>query len=371
MSRAWVAPIALFLTTIVHAQTSFTLYGIINSGVAYVDNEGGHDNFRFISGFMQGNRIGLVGRESFDSEAFAIFRLENGFDGGTGGLGQGGRLFGRQAYVGVGSAALGTMTFGRQYDTNYDLLALYQFAKYWGTAGVLLSDNDNLFGSVRFNNAVKYTAPVIGGFKFAAMYAFSNDPNFGNNRAYSLSASYQSGGLSMGTGFLQINNPRASNNPGGAAGTDYPPAYSSFKTSALTPTATVGMQQVGVVGGTYTFDKITGGVLFSHVNYNYIDGSTLHVNNYEASGQYQFAPAISAGVGYYFTSAKNAVSGRGEYWHQFDIGVDYFLSKRTDVFIFGVYQCATGAAQQAEIFQLPTSSSRQQLMLALGMRQTF
>jgi hypothetical protein len=53
-----------------------------------------------------------------DNGLSAIFTLENGFNASNGALGQNGRLFGRQAYVGLASTRYGTLTFGRQYGSD-------------------------------------------------------------------------------------------------------------------------------------------------------------------------------------------------------------------------------------------------------------
>ena len=47
-----------------------------------------------------------------------MFTLESGFNVRGGDLGQGGRLFGRQAFVGLKSG-FGTLAFGRQYTMTY------------------------------------------------------------------------------------------------------------------------------------------------------------------------------------------------------------------------------------------------------------
>lgn len=47
-----------------------------------------------------------------------MFTLENGFNVRGGDLGQGGRLFGRQTFVGIKSP-YGTVSFGRQYAMTY------------------------------------------------------------------------------------------------------------------------------------------------------------------------------------------------------------------------------------------------------------
>src|ERR1700733_12822529 len=125
-----------------YAQSSVTLYGIIPSGIAYVSNESGHSNVRVISGSQQGPRIGFRGSEDLGNGLSAIFELENGFNSQTGVLSQGGRLFGRQAYVGLSSAHWGSVMFGRQYDLMPIYLGAFESAVRWASFGDHIADND-------------------------------------------------------------------------------------------------------------------------------------------------------------------------------------------------------------------------------------
>ena len=95
------------------AQSSVTLYGIIDEGLLFNNNAGGKHLYSMASGVMQGSRFGLRGTEDLGGGLKAIFVLENGFNSGNGTLGQGGAIFGRQAYVGLSQSQYGTVTFGR------------------------------------------------------------------------------------------------------------------------------------------------------------------------------------------------------------------------------------------------------------------
>lgn len=69
------------------------------------------------SGWLAGNRWGLKGNEDIGGDFSIVFPLENGFDLNSGTLNDGGREFGRQAFVGISSTRYGSLTFGRQYDS--------------------------------------------------------------------------------------------------------------------------------------------------------------------------------------------------------------------------------------------------------------
>ncbi|NPT61874.1 porin, partial [Paraburkholderia elongata] len=112
------------LANTAHAQSSVTLYGLIDVGITYTNSQltshGGHSNVQETSGAVDGSRWGLRGAEDLGGGLKAIFTLENGFNVNNGTFGQGGREFGRQAFVGLSSTDYGTVTFGRQYSSMVD-----------------------------------------------------------------------------------------------------------------------------------------------------------------------------------------------------------------------------------------------------------
>src|SRR5580658_8842220 len=112
VSAAFAAP--------VFAQSSVTLYGVIDEGINYTSNVGGNREFEMVSGYAQGSRWGLKGSEDLGGGLKAVFQLENGFNANSGTLAEGGRLFGRQAYVGLSDDKYGTITIGLQYDSVVD-----------------------------------------------------------------------------------------------------------------------------------------------------------------------------------------------------------------------------------------------------------
>ncbi|MGH8783237.1 porin, partial [Paraburkholderia sp.] len=104
-----------------YAQSSVTLYGILDTGVEYVShaNAAGNGVVRMpgITGEIP-SRWGLRGSEDLGGGYKAVFNLENGFNTRGGDVNQGGRLFGRQAWVGIASP-YGQLSFGRVYTMTY------------------------------------------------------------------------------------------------------------------------------------------------------------------------------------------------------------------------------------------------------------
>lgn len=332
----------------VFAQSSITLYGVIDEGINYTNNSGDKSAYQLQSGYAQGSRWGLKGSEDLGSGLKAIFDLENGFDVNSGALGEGGRLFGRQAFVGLQSSNFGTLTLGRQYDSVVDYLAQATANGNWG--GYLLShpyDNDNTDNSFRVNNTIKYASPDILGLQFGGTYSFSNDTNFASNRQYSLGGQYTNGGLLVTAAYLQASNPGLTT--GGAIATD---------------DANFLSERLRIFGGgiNYTFGATTLGFVYTNTNVEqpsatdtsvYVGSITppnggaltaLKFQNFEVNGKYQFTPALFVGVQYIYTEVTmDATSGNeNPKYHTFGLMADYNLSKRTDFYFQAAYQKVAG-----------------------------
>jgi predicted porin len=330
------------------AQSSITLYGVIDEGINYTSNAGDKSAYQLESGYAQGSRWGLKGSEDLGSGLKAIFDLENGFDVNSGGLQEGARIFGRQAFVGLTAANYGTLTLGRQYDSVVDYLAPTTANGNWG--GYLLShpyDNDNTDNSFRVNNTVKYMSPSFAGLQFGGTYSFSNETGFANNRTYSLGGQYTNGGLLVGAAYLDANNPGLTTDG-----------------SIATDDANFISERLRIFGGgiNYTFGAATVGFAYSNTNVGqpsasdtsvYVGAITppnggtltaLKFQNFEVNGKYQFTPAFFVGVQYVYTAATmDATSGNeNPKYHTFGLMADYNLSKRTDFYFQAAYQKVAG-----------------------------
>src|ERR1700744_4378014 len=141
-----------------HAQSSVTLYGILDAGITYANNVAtptGHGStVKYGDGVAQGSRWGMKGVEDLGGGLRAIFVLESGFSTGDGTSSQGGALFGRQAYVGLSKDGIGSLTFGRQYSFSTDYLGANYSAgglTAGGNYAFHINDLDQLTSS-RINN---------------------------------------------------------------------------------------------------------------------------------------------------------------------------------------------------------------------------
>lgn len=377
---------------IASAQSSVLLYGIVDEGFQFNDNAGGKRQYYLASGELNGSRWGLRGSEDLGGGLKAIFVLENGFDVNTGRLGQGGLEFGRQAYVGV-SGGVGTVTLGRQYDSVVDYVGPLEAGDQWaGYLGAHPADNDNFNNTNRVNNAIKLTSPTLGGFTFGGMYSLGGVAGDATrNQIWSLGGGYTNGPLILGAAYLNVRNPNVSFYGSGGAvapATAGVPGSNLGNSPVISGYASAHTLQVIGAGASYTFGAATIGATYSNTKFKGLGdrasgpapltgvAGTATLNNAEVNFRYQPTPALLLGAAYVFTKSSGVDGASGARYHQGALGVDYFLSKRTDIYMVGVYQKAngtdsTGNPAVASISQITPSSTDRQAALRFAIRHEF
>jgi len=378
-----------------HAQSSVTLFGVIDEGLDMISNKGGSHAVQTASSVMQGNRFGLEGAEDLGGGMKAVFMLENGFNLNSGALSQNGLMFGRQAWVGL-STNYGTVTLGRQYDSVFDYAAQFAAGQLGaGVYGAHPGDIDNSNIDYHANSSIKYASPNIAGFKFGGMYSLGGTAgDFTNNQIWSLGASYKQGPVGLGVAYLNARNP----------GTGmFSTAASSLPETLMTPVYSGFMSantfQLIDFGGSYTFGPATLGVTYTNARFmnlgsnamptgakgpasGFSAGSTATFNDVQVNLLYGFTPTLRLLVAAdYLTrnalAQQNGTSVDRAKYLQYEASLDYSLSKRTDVYAMAVYQRAlgddsTGGAAVAAITDTTAiSSSGNQLVGRVGIRHRF
>lgn len=196
---------------VAQAETSVTLYGILDTGYGYQNfkyDRNGADLTAKSSGLrdgtFNGSRWGLKGAEDLGDGLRAIFQLEASVNLGSQ-AGNGQRGFARQSFVGLSSDSWGTFTMGRQYSAGTET--------FQGPNGVNLGDADKVFGSVglgegtRVENSFKYVTPDLSGFKAIVLYGTGDDGGTWVNRDGNTSTSYGDRGSRVSVGALYANGP--------------------------------------------------------------------------------------------------------------------------------------------------------------------
>ncbi|WP_347558493.1 porin [Robbsia sp. KACC 23696] len=365
-----------------HAQSSVTLYGVIDTSLTYVHHAQGSNNLWALgnssAGNLSGSRWGLKGTEDLGGGLKALFTLENGFNPSTGQFGQGGAEFGRQAFVGLQSDTAGTVTLGRQYDPVIDLVQGITADNYFGSAFATAGDVDNYDNSFRVSNAIKYTSAVYSGLQFEGMYSFGNVAgSTSSKQSYSGAVSYANGPFSVAAGYIKSFN---------AASTARANTWSSSSDGTFDGAINAGYASAHAIGiariaGQYVFGPFTAGLGYSNAKYTN-DGSSIFTTSEKYNtGQgflnYQATPAMLVGLGYSYTKASGDTSAT---YHQVSLGADYNLSKRTDVYMTAAYQHANGTQRQADgtttsavasIGSYGYNGTQSQTMVNLGLRHKF
>jgi predicted porin len=384
--RILVAAVLGSIGVAAHAQSSVTLYGLIDAGISYVNHAGANSKslVKYDDGVAQGSRWGIKGSEDLGGGLKAIFTLENGFNSGNGALGQNSREFGRQAFVGLAKDGMGSVTFGRQYSLSTDVLGAYTTGSNTvaGNYAYHINDIDQLTSS-RIDNSVKFTSANFAGVTFGALYGFSNQAGAfagapstgtgatavaGSARTYSFGLNYAAGPIGVGAAYTDIRFPTQQ------AG------ITTAISNAPIPASIKELRTFGV-GARYLLGPAAFWANWTNTRLVQLPGSgpsALIVDAYEAGAKYSFTPALTAGVGYTYMHLGDEASG---HFNQADLSLDYALSKRTDVYVLGIYQKASGTngttPLQAQIgdstsFFGPSGPSAQsQFAARVGIRHKF
>ncbi|SAL04888.1 porin protein [Caballeronia calidae] len=345
------------------AQSSVTLYGIVDDSLVYQSSQTnlakttpGRHNIKMASGIWAGSRFGLKGAEDLGGGTKAIFQLESGFDINSGGQQFSNAMFGRQAWVGVTNGAYGTLTLGRQYTSYYTLLSPYSPTNWLtGYFGAHPGDVDGLDTIYRANNSVVYTSPKMYGFTVSGSYSLAGVPDsVYQGSTWSAALQYQQGPIGGAVAFSRINN--AANGGG---------IYSGQSTTINNTAATDGSGQPGVSAVTAGYQRaqaqqrfaVAGGYQFNsawdisvtYTNVQYIPGvnslftdeavfnTAGTVLHWKATSAWDFA----AGYSYTWASKANGINDAASY-HQFNLSQYYSLSKRTGLYALEAFQRANG-----------------------------
>lgn len=324
------------------AQSSVTMYGIIDESIAFTHNNGGQNALQMVGGNLQGDRWGLKGSEDLGGGLKAVFQLENGFNPSNGKLGQGGLEFGRQAFVGLSSSNLGTLTLGRQYAPDTDLVQGITGDNY-GSIFATPGDVDNYDNDVRIDNAVKYTSPVIAGVQGEVLYGFGNVAgSVGSGRAWGAALAYTMGPVALAGSYQYYNGGNVLSGVRTYSGAG-DSIYNSIVNEGYSSASSV---KIARVAGQYTIGPVVAGASFSNSQYTADAASTFtsteKYNSAAAFAAYNFTPALTTAVGYSYTKSSGDSSAK---YDQVSLTVDYNLSKRTDVYLCGAWQRASGTVR--------------------------
>lgn len=313
---------ALAIPGMAFAQSSVNLYGTIDAGVKNASKVGaGSDTVTYVTnGLHTTNRWGMNGSEDLGGGLKANFKLEGGYDNGTGEH-SAGKIFERGSWVGLSSGGM-SIEAGRDYTANFKVLGKYDPMSYTYTGVTPAVD---FTGGVRASNMIQGSASFNGATLYAE-YGLGEVPGDSSAGRHTAIGGYWSGnGLTIGAAAASLND---------AAGVS---------------------RKDTTIGGAYSMNAFTFRAGWSQIKYDAgfetaaasatlnADG-TITINAAKTSAV-EKSRMIMLGVQYAFS---DRVNGRFAYYDQKDTGfaaagdgknkltmlaVDYSLSKRTTAYV--------------------------------------
>ena len=317
MKKTLVAMAVLAASGAAMAQSSVTLFGVLDAGIGHYTADGQAGVTKIESSGLSSSRLGFKGVEDLGGGSYADFWLEAGITPGSGagaatntsntsaGATTGnGLTFNRRSTVGLGGS-WGELRIGRDYTP--DVVSKLIFDPF-GANGVgealNLSINSGGSASVRASNGVSY------------LYGFDqNSYPFTGNNVYFQGTVAKGGTAGTSDGDYQ----------GARLGYAAGPVNVAVATGQ-TKLASVGNAKTNNIGASYDF-----GVASLILAYNTNKNGNNSLNNKETT----VGTAIPVGAGT-FKLAYNHISGTGTgdsgSATQFSAGYVYALSKRSSLY---------------------------------------
>ncbi|WP_438391824.1 porin [Caballeronia sp. DA-9] len=288
------------------AQSSVTLYGLVDAAIIYERGGPRGSIIRMGSGVPAAAGFGIKGTEDLGAGTKLQFVLENGAKLNDGTLGQGGLLFGRQAWVGLSNDSLGSLRVGRIYSPFILIIFTTDpfHVGYAGGAQSILS----IYQSLRLNNTISYKTPEFYDVSASAALSMGGVAgDFNAGKVISASVTYLRGPLYAALGVISFSLPSL--------------------TAANAATATDDREWLA--GATYNFNfvkmalsytersqTLASGQAYQHQQSALI-GATIPIGNFQILANFMIARDL-------LTTHHNA--------QEVGLGVLYSLSRRSTIY---------------------------------------
>ncbi|MDQ0141330.1 porin [Cupriavidus necator] len=306
-----------------HAQSAVTLYGLTDVFAGSLKNSGAPAHTSVLNnGGMTTSYFGLRGREDLGGGMGAFFALESYLrvDSGTSGRFSGDPLFARGAYVGV-DGRFGKVALGRNANPYFvSTLSFNAFRDSFTFSPMMLHTfiasglgRPSIQGDTAWSNSVLYTTPSWSGFTSNLIYALGESPGHSGQGNYGANITYAGGKFSA------------------TLAAQYVAIAPLFNNGATTQKAI----QAGVA---YDFAVTKLFAQYQYANSN----NTLRDNTYSISAA---TPVGAGNVLIAWAHTARSITGTElQRRNTASIGYDYYLSKRTDVYLNYMYDKVSGLA---------------------------
>ena len=286
---------AVGASPVVQAQSSVTVFGLVDASVGRFQAPGGTSITAVESGKMTTSNWGIRGSEDLGGGLKASFSIESFFRADVGAVGRfnGDPMFTRSAWVGL-SGGFGSVNLGRNTTSLFqNVLRFNAFGDSFGFSPSIRHyfSSNTATGDTGWSDSIKYVSPNFGGL-FLTLHAAAKETDGGYNKG--ASATYSGGPLGLSATWQKVEKG-----------------------------ATVNDTDTWSLGGSYDFK-----VIRVFAQYGDVDNDTV-VNTFKISG---LGASVPIGAGSALLQWGQVKPDTGAKRDTLSVGYDYFLSKRTDVY---------------------------------------
>jgi len=363
-----------------HAQSTVTLYGVLDAGLMYQSTSAAsfarnaRDTgkvYRFKDGGIYSSVWGLKASEDLGGGYFINVKLQGSFDSGTGKTGLSDTpgataMFNQYATIGV-SGPFGTFNAGRQivpmiwamYDTDV------RRAQYFGSvltawlgmntaAGWPGTSTNGSIGALYDSNALVYQSPKFYGASLALEYApggIAGQPQGGTRESAVLK--YSNYGLNLSAAYYN--------------GHDANPFPANYPPAPAAPSTGLNNNRFYYLGAMYTFRGFSVSGSYSNGK-NPANSSHVDFELWSAGLGYKFTPSLKVTSGFYYLKDKNNSANHSS---EFAIGTEYNVSKRTLAYAQVGYVDNDGTMNQTIVYGQPVAPGKSTTAAMVGVRHSF
>ena len=373
------AALAIFATA-AHAQSSITLYGVLDSGLMYQSTSAatflphaanlGHV-YQFKDSGIYSSNFGLKGSEDIGGGYRINFKLQGSFSTANGKFGLGdtpgtNAVFSQFATVGV-SGPFGTFDAGRQIVPMIYAMAEtdVRSAQYFGSiltawlgmgqaAGWSGTSTNGPIGALYDSNALVYNSPKFYGASLALEYAPGGVAGqFQGGTRESAVLKYSNYGLNLAAVYYN--------------GHDTNPFPLTYPAAPATPATGLDNNRFYYFGAMYTIGGFSLSASYG-LGKNPANTSAANFEMVSAGLGYQFSPFFRITSGYYYVKDRNNSANHSS---ELALGAEYNLSVRTRAYAQVGYVANKGTMNQTLIYGSPVAPGRSTTAAMIGIRHSF
>ncbi|CAE6817929.1 Outer membrane porin protein 32 [Paraburkholderia nemoris] len=363
----------LAFTGVVHAQSSVTLFGAIDSGLLYQSTSAASFNpkapnlgkvYAFKDGGIYSSFWGLKGTEDLGGGYAAIFRLQGAFKSSNGGFGLSdttgtNAIFNIASVVGL-SGPFGTVTAGRQFApmalamADTDVRGGHYFGSIltaWigmnQAAGWNGLNTNGPIGALYDSNAIVYNSPAFAGVSAALEYAPGGVPgSFQGGTRESAVLKYSNYGLRLSAVY-----------------------YNGHDTNPGPTTVATGLNnnRFAYLGALYTIHDFSVSASYSNGR-NPAHSNQVNLDLYTGGVGYRFAPDFQVTTGIYYLKDRNNSANKST---EVAAGAEYSLSKATTLYAQVGHVNNKGNMTQMITYGTPVAPGESTTAVNIGMRHLF